>query len=149
MKRVKNLTTYHPTSGKVIRKIITIKIISRPPVHTLNDELQWFAKSLGLFTLRDKDNSCFRIFIELLKAAKVQRPISSDELAYRLGLSRGTVMHHVNKLLATGLVTTQNRAYMLREPSLPQLLESIHRDFLKAYEELHAVAEEIDRTLGQ
>ena len=144
----KNPATYYP-AGKGIQKTITIRILRKPQDHSINDELQWFAKSLGLFTLRDKDNTQFRVFIELLKSAKIGAPVSSDELAYRLGLSRGTVMHHVNKLLETGIITTLSRGYLLREPNLPQLLESIKRDFETAFAQLHAVAEEIDDMLGK
>ena len=51
----------------IIRQRITIINVRKPALRTINDELQWLGSSLGLFNLRDKDKSCFRIFIELLK----------------------------------------------------------------------------------
>ena len=54
----------------LIQQRITIIRMRRPETPSLNEELQWFGSSLGLFNLRDKDKSCFRIFIELLKATK-------------------------------------------------------------------------------
>ena len=80
------------------RQTITI-IRNRLPKKQVNEELQWFGDSLGLFNLRDKDKSCFRIFLELVKAAKVNNPLTSDEIGEHLKLSRGTVIHHINKLM--------------------------------------------------
>ena len=87
-----------------IRQRITIINIRKPKEQNINEELQWFGTSLGLFNLRDKDKSCFRVFIELLKSAKQKQIVTSDELASKLGLSRGTIIHHINKLLESGLV---------------------------------------------
>jgi len=53
-----------------IRQKITIISMNRPAQKNINQELQWFGSSLGLFNLRDKDKSTFRVFIELLKATK-------------------------------------------------------------------------------
>src|SRR3990167_11073730 len=90
---------------------ITIISLRRPLEKTINQELQWFGNSLGLFNLRDKDKSCFRVFIELLKAAKANMPLTSDELAYRLNLSRGTVIHHINKLMEDRKSTRLNSSH--------------------------------------
>ena len=87
-----------------IRQRITIVNIRKPNEHNVNQELQWFGSSLGLFNLRDKDKSTFRVFIELLKSAKAKQTLTSDELAARLDLSRGTIIHHINKLIESGLV---------------------------------------------
>ena len=46
--------------------------ITKPGDSDINKTLEWFGNSLGLFNLRDKDKSCFRIFIELLKADQVK-----------------------------------------------------------------------------
>lgn len=126
-----------------------ITIISvRKPARNLNNELQWFGTSLGLFNLRDKDKSCFRVFIELLKAAKHDKPLTSDEIAYKLGLSRGTVIHHINKLIESGIVIHQNNRYMLRVNNLEVLVDEIKKDAERAFDDLKRVAKEIDHFLG-
>jgi len=53
------------------------------PKEDLNAELMWLSKSLGLMSERDKEYSCFRMFIEIIKASKRGEGLSSDELAYR------------------------------------------------------------------
>ena len=60
-----------------IHQRITIVKIRKPVTTDVNEELQFLGNSLGLFNLRDKDKSCFRVFIELLKAANVMIKIST------------------------------------------------------------------------
>lgn len=119
-----------------------------PSEATLNQRLQWLGTSLGLFNLRDKDSSCFRVFVELIKAAKLSHPPTSDELAYRTGLTRGTVIHHLNKLMESGIVVHSRNAYTLRVDNLKELVDEVERDVLRAMKELRAVAEEVDGKIG-
>ena len=48
------------------QKITVIKV-RRSHGADINRELQWLGNSLGLFNVRDKDSSCFRVFITLVK----------------------------------------------------------------------------------
>ena len=131
-----------------IHQKITIVKIRKPTTDNVNDELQFFGNSLGLFGLRDKDKSCFRVFIELLKAAKRKQPISSDELAYRLELTRGTVVHHINRLMASGIVVHEGNRYFLRVDKLESLIEEIKKDAMRMIDDLEEIAKEIDTELG-
>lgn len=129
---------------------ITIIRMRKPISNEINEELQWLGSSLGLFSLRDKDKSCFRIFIELMKISKTKTPaISSDELAYRLNLTRGTVMHHINKLIEAGIVVKNgSKGYMLRSNSLKELIEEVEKDIKRTYDDLKNVANKIDMKLN-
>ncbi|MCH8067348.1 MAG: winged helix-turn-helix transcriptional regulator [Nanoarchaeota archaeon] len=127
---------------------ITIMTIRKPVQKDVNQELQWLGSSLGLFNLRDKDKSCFRVFIELVKTAKLGTPLSSDELAHRLGLSRGTVVHHLNKLLDSGIIVQAHRGYILRVDSLRALIDEVEKDLRRTCDDLRTMAEEIDGSLG-
>lgn len=129
---------------------ITIIRMRKPISNEINEELQWLGSSLGLFSLRDKDKSCFRIFIELMKNSKTQTPtISSDELAYKLNLTRGTVVHHINKLIEAGIVIKEgNKGYMLRSNSLKELVEEVEKDIKRTYDDLKNMATKIDMKLN-
>ncbi len=127
---------------------ITIISLKKPSGKNINRDLQWLGTSLGLFNLRDKDKSCFRIFIELLKCAKMRKPISSDELADKLGLSRGTVVHHINKLIEAGIVIPEKNRYTLRVDKLTMLIEELQKDLRRTMDDLKDVAAEIDKWLG-
>lgn len=132
----------------IIQRRITIVQIRKPVKHELNEELQWFGNSLGLFSQRDKDRSCFRIFIELLKTTKQNYPVSSDELAYKTDLSRGTVIHHINKMIEAGLVVTEKNRYILRVDNLEAVVEELQKDLVRACDDLRRIAQEIDQEMG-
>ncbi len=126
---------------------ITIVNIRRPPQSSVNDELQWFGSSLGLFGERDRDKSCFRIFIELIKAIKATGGLSSDELGERLGLTRATVIHHLNTLMERGIVRHEGNKYVMRGDRLSLLVDDLQRDMQHSMEEMKRAAEELDRLL--
>ncbi len=127
---------------------ITIVSVQREREENLNAKLQWFGQTLGLFNPRDKDSSCFRVFIELLKAAKFKAPLSSDDIAFRLSLSRGTVVHHITKLMESGLVIAQGNRYMLRVNSLDMLAKELQKDAERSFLTLREVAQDLDKDLG-
>ena len=131
-----------------IRQRITIVNIRKPAEKNVNQELQWFGTSLGLFNLRDKDKSTFRLFIELLKSTKAHRPLTSDDLAERLSLSRGTIIHHINKLMESGIVVHEGNVYTLRVENLKSLIEEVEKDIKRACDDLKEIAKEIDNKLG-
>lgn len=138
-----------------IERITLVRLRKPQPDAGANDLLQWLGRSLGLFGLRDRDRSCFRLFIELLKSGRdgkgggkgEARGLSSDELAYRLRLTRGTVVHHLGTLMDAGLVVKSGSSYLLREDSLASLVDELREDLVRACDDLHAVAEEIDRAI--
>lgn len=125
--------------------LIKIRKISSPNV---NEELQWVGNSLGLFNLRDRDSSCFRIFITLVKRSRQNHPLSSDEIAEKLDLSRGTVVHHLTRLMNSGIVLREKEGYLLRENCLQDLIKDLQHDLEGIFLELRDVAKEIDEKLG-
>ncbi len=127
---------------------ITIINVRKPTQRNINYELQWLGTSLGLFNLRDKDKSCFRIFLELLKAAKTKNPLTSDEIAEKLKLSRGTVIHHITKLMESGLVIHDKNKYMLRVDNLNLLISELEKDVQRTLGDLKEVATDIDDWMG-
>lgn len=131
----------------LIRRQRIVIIKNRLPKKQVNEELQWFGDSLGLFNIRDKDKSCFRVFLELIKAAKQGKPLTSDEVAEKLNLSRGTVIHHINKMIESGIIIHQNNRYMLRVDNLSQLVQEIRKDVDRTIDDMREIAEDIDRWL--
>jgi predicted transcriptional regulator len=115
---------------------ITIIKTSKPDIQNINDLLQWFGGSLGLFNLRDKDRSCFRVFIVLLKAGKQSKGLSSEEIADLTVLSRGTIVYHLNKLIEAGLVREQSKKYYLEAENLQKLIAKLRMDMNQAFDTL-------------
>jgi len=118
------------------RRVTLIKT-RKPQKKDLNTDLQWFSESLGLFSQRDKERSCFRIFVELVKAARRRQLLSSDDLAEKTNLTRGTIIHHISHLMESGLVTQYET-----------LMEELQRDLGRVFEDLKDMAQELDDQLG-
>ncbi len=128
-------------------KQITIIRIRRGPQQELNEELHWFGTSLGLFGERDKDKSCFRIFLTLLKTRGARETLTSDKLAQGLQLTRGTVVHHLHRLMDMGLVVHEREGYALREQRLDLLVEGLRKDADNTFKELEDAAKELEKKL--
>ena len=127
------------------KRIVIVKIRKKPH-DNVNEDLRWMGNSLGLFGIRDKDSSCFRMFIILLKNRN--QTISSDEIAEKLRLTRGTVVHHLNKLMDAGVVVREKGGYILRENSMQGVIRDMRKDMETMFSELKRAAKEIDEKLG-
>lgn len=127
---------------------ITLIKTRKPQKKDLNADLQWFSESLGLFSQRDKERSCFRVFMELVKAARRRQLLSSDELAARTHLTRGTVVHHLIHLVESGLVIQHQGKYALRVENMESLVIELQRDLQRVFEDLQTMAQELDEQLG-
>lgn len=127
---------------------VTIIKNRKPQKKDLNADLQWFSESLGLFSQRDKERSCFRIFVELVKAARRRHLLSSDDIADKTNLTRGTIIHHMSHLIESGLVAQNDGKYMLRVDNLENLIEELQRDLSRVFEDLKGIAQELDDQLG-
>ncbi|MBR9702564.1 winged helix-turn-helix transcriptional regulator [Candidatus Woesearchaeota archaeon] len=130
----------------VFRRITIIKVRqSHEP--DVNEQLQVIGASLGLFSLRDKDRSCFRIFITLIHSMRQGAQLSSDEIAHLTGLTRGTVVHHLNKLMAGGIVEMDRGRYVLTFNSIEELINRVETNVQKTLEGLRVTAQDVDDKL--
>tara|TARA_Y100000310_G_scaffold345729_1_gene468940 strand:+ start:18864 stop:19295 length:432 start_codon:yes stop_codon:yes gene_type:complete len=114
-----------------------------------NEKLKWFSESLGLFNERDKEKSCFRVFFELLKSNNNNLILSSDEIAEKSHLTRATTIHHLNKLMDSGLVITKKNKYMLRVNDLHELISEIRYEINKTLDELSKESNKINKELKE
>lgn len=129
-----------------ITKITIIKEKNNPK-NNINDLLLLFGQALGLFSTRDRDKSCYRIFIILIKALKANMELSSDEIAKQTGLSRGTIIHHINRLMEAGIVTNYKNKYYINYNTLEELVEDMRTSVNKMIDELEKTAKQIDKVL--
>lgn len=111
-------------------------------------DLEWICRSFGFLEPRDKKGTAFRIFEAIVETGRTNEGLSSDELAEKLGLSRGTMIHHLNKMMKSGLVIRHESQYKLRGRSLKSTIEEVQRDVIRVFDDLKNVAETIDDTLG-
>ena len=127
---------------------ITIINVEPPESTDINTELQWLGATLGLFGQRDKNSSCFRIFITLIRAAQEENTLTSDEIANNCKLSRATVIHHLNKLRDTGLIQDAPNGYQLSKPTITQSLNHLEEELNDMIALMRAVAKDIDNKIS-
>jgi predicted transcriptional regulator len=123
-------------------RILSVRPLSRADPEK---DLEWICKSFGFLEPRDKKRTAFRIFKALLEAAKEDKGLTSDELAMKISLTRGTTVHHLSKMIKSGLVIYHEGRYKLRGRSLKSTIEETHRDLNRIFENLYKIAESIDR----
>ena len=63
-------------------------------------------------------------------------------------MSRGAVIHQLNRLAAAGLIQKEGRGYLLREGSVYRTIKEVERDVKRLFEDLEQIALEIDDSVG-
>jgi len=122
----------------------TLISYSEQPPKNINEQLQWLGSSFGLFNLRDKDSSCFRVFIELIKH---KDGITAEELSKRVNLSRATTIHHLNKLIDSGIAIYEKKKYRLRAMTMSEIIDEITADINATLLRIKEIAQNIDGKL--
>jgi len=121
--------------------------LPRPKKRNLNEEMYWLCDTLGLSSGRDLDNLSTQIVLKILERSGYTG-ISSDELGHLLEISQGRVNHHLRNLSRSGMVYRERRLIHLRGRSLRDSIREIRRDANRIFDELEAVADEIDSLVG-
>jgi len=128
-------------------EIRLVKVREMPDNKNVHEQLFWFADSLGLFNKRDKDKSCYRLFIAVIQSTKTKEMLSSDELAEKLKLSRATTIHHLKTLMKYGLVKHTNNKYILCSDSLIELIREVDNNYKRTLKQILTIAKTLDEEL--
>ena len=128
---------------------ILIKKIRSPAPGSLDDDIDYLCKSLGYFSRRDKQDTAGKIFRLLVReACEPENCLTSDEIAEKLRLTRGAIVHHLNSFISAGIVIKEHNRYRLRSASLQKSMEEIRADIDRIMEQMIKIAVEIDEKLG-
>jgi len=122
----------------------TIMDLRMPPSADLHEDVEWICRCFGFLEPKDKKKTAARIFKNLLEVMKKGKGLSSDELAESIGLTRGTMVHHLNKLIQSGLIVRREGLYELRGMSLQRTVQEIKRDVNRIFENIEKIAQAID-----
>jgi len=128
---------------------IIIKKIRSPAPGSIENDIDYLCRSLGYFSQRDKQDTAGRIFRLLVReACHPEGCLTSDEIAEKLNLTRGAIVHHLNSFISAGIVTKEQNRYRLRSASLQKSIEEIRQDIDRIIEQMIKIAIEIDEKLG-
>ena len=131
----------------ILMDIVNEFVIRRLKVHEMNDDFEWFCYSIGLVSPRDKEKTSIKIFNTLLNAAAHGRSLTTDEIAKEVGVTRGTVIHHLNRMIELGLIIQRGGKYMLRVNNLEELVDEIERDIQSTIKIIRKISEGLDRKI--
>ena len=130
-------------------KQIAIKKVRSPAPGSLDDDINYLCRSLGYFSQRDRQETAGKIFRVLVReACEPDDCLSSDEIAEKLNLSRGTIVHHLNSFISSGIVIKEHNRYRLRSASLQKSIEEIRYDIDRIMQQMIKIAMQIDEKLG-
>ena len=129
-------------------KQFMIKKLREPTEKELDNDIGWVCNSLGFISLRDQDNTAFKILKALIKEAKEGKGLTSEELTQKVEPTIGSVIYHLKKLMKAGLVVKLDSAYELRMKSLFSTIEEIEKDITITLEDIKKVALDIDDKIG-
>jgi predicted transcriptional regulator len=127
---------------------IVVRRVEKPFSTDIGEELDWICRSFGFFEPIDKEKTASSVFKAIVFAAEKGRPVSSTVLAQEVGMSRGSVINHLNNLIRSGLVVRQGRHYFPRSKSLFRMLEEIEEDIERVFARMKKTARQIDEEFG-
>ncbi len=133
--------------AKVLQQF-TVKKLKEPTEKQLDKDIEWICSSLGFITPRDQDNTALKILKALIKSAKEDKGLTSEELTKLVEPTIGSVIYHLNRLMKAGLVVKLEGKYELRMNSLLITIDEIQKDINMVLEDIKKVAEDIDNKIG-
>ena len=122
--------------------------LRRLPTKNLNEDIDWIARCFGFLETRDGAQTAARIFKTLLNSTKEGDGLTSDELAEKVGVTRGAIIHHLNKMMNSGLIIIQSGQYKLRGRSLRRTVVEVRLDLIRVLEKIEDIASCIDDELN-
>ena len=123
-------------------------VVRKPPTAKIEKDIEWICRSFGFLESRDKNRTAYLIFRSIIEAATKDQGVSTDKLAQDLKLSRGTMVHHINKMIKSGLVIYHEGQYKLRGRSLKSTIIEIQKDVHRFFSDVYYVVESIDKKMG-
>lgn len=128
---------------------VLVKKVRSPAPGNLDIDIDYICRSFGYFSQRDKYDTAGKIFRLIVKeACGDTRGLRSEQIADRLKISRGAIIHHINNFISTGLVMKEHNSYRLRSASLQKCIEEIKEDIDRIFNQMIKIAIDIDDKLG-
>src|SRR3989344_1929506 len=128
-----------------IRFKIILKDYSSQPFSSIDEELSFILQSIGFFEHIDKNKTAFSLFKEIMLASEENKAFTSTELSQMVGMSRGSVLNHLDNMLESKLIVKDGRYYLPRSKSLSQIINEMESDTEQLFKRLKLMAKKIDR----
>jgi len=131
-----------------IEACYSIRDIETPLTSDKDSDIEWICRCFGFMEPRDKQKTATKIFAALVEAVGKKGSISSDELAEKIGVTRAAVVHHLNRMMGSGLAIQRHGSYQLRMQGVESTIVEVQRDVMRVFENLRRVSREIDQAMN-
>jgi hypothetical protein len=123
---------------------LTLRKVALPEEENFEEKIAWICSSLGFFEKIDKGKTAAMIFKEIYLAGMLGRVVTSTTIAQKIGMSRGSIINHLNNLLSAGLVEKGGKYYFARHKTMQGIIDEIEDDAIHTFSRMKRVAKEID-----
>ncbi len=127
---------------------IVLQNVRKPVSKRLDEDVLWVCDSLGFTTGRDLEGITPKTVLMLLENLRRRPGVPSELLAEKLAINLGRVNYHIRSLIDAGFLYRERRLIHLRAGSVKAAVEEMRKDANRIFDELAAVAEEIDERMG-
>lgn len=128
---------------------ITIKKIPLNQKKDFDEQIAWICASLGFFENIDKNKNATIIFKEIFLSSAMGQVLTSTSIAQRVGMSRGSVINHLNNLRNSGLIEKGGKYYFTRQKTMNGIIEEIEDDLLHIFSRIKKIAKEVDNNIDK
>ena len=123
---------------------LTLHTVALPKNENFDEKIAWICSSLGFFEKIDKNKTAAIIFKEIYLAGMLGQVVTSTTIAQKIGMSRGSVINHLNNLLNAGLIEKGGKYYFARHKTMQGIIDELEDDLLHTFLRIKRVAKEID-----
>jgi len=127
--------------------IITIRDIEKPLKPDMVQDILWVCKSFGFVSSRDIEETAGKIFHSIILATHEGKELTSEAIAEKSDVTRGTALFHLKDYIDSGLVIQKKTKYTLRRRSISGTIEEIEVDAQKMLNNIKIIARELDARL--
>ncbi|MFH1257257.1 MAG: winged helix-turn-helix transcriptional regulator [Candidatus Diapherotrites archaeon] len=142
---------------------IVIRQVERPFSSSRDDELNWICQTFGFFEPRlqgieehkpvdsggkVRGKTAAAVFRVIVDGTEKGKPPTSTALSQRVGMSRGSIINHLNNLMRSGLIVRHGRVYESRSRSIFRTVSEIEEDIERIFQKMKKAAKDIDEEFG-
>jgi DNA-binding Lrp family transcriptional regulator len=128
--------------------MVTIRItLMDKPSGGLPEEIDWMCRVMGLGRI-DSIGTSKDIFEKLLHSMREGRAIGGSQLSQEIGVSRGSVLNLLERMMDSGIVRREGTGYMLRSKSMLDTVRELEVEVQRVFHRLEETAREVDANMG-
>ncbi len=126
---------------------IVIRTKAKPAKENVDELTDWFCQVFDLATRENQPEP--ELFKDIVSKSIAGDGVTSKELFKEFDIPRSTVIYHLNRFIATGLVIRKGRKYQLRAEDMESTIRELQSDMINEFNRLLQFAEKLDEEMRE